>query len=258
MPCKAWLPPGALCDGAVERALADAVWQWSENWFARRLMRPVDQAAPFDRTAFGAGDLQFHFLEGGLAVALDDRARLAIAGMMLDAAVEPAALTPADRPVLDGLATSCVDDLCSRLAQAFNVADGARWRSGGLGALPFGEARAFAFGVIDGEPLVRVIVETHLAIALIKSTAPSATPIPLRPIAAGLARQSVAVSALLGRCELTLAELAELASGDVLVLDRELSLPLDLALDGAVKSGHCTVEQEGEKLRLKIIKSFFG
>ena len=116
-----------------------------------------------------------------------------------------------------------------------------------------------AIASAEGEPLIRVSIATQLAVALIKSLAPAdAVSAPLRPVAEGLAKQPVQVSALVGRCALALSDFAGLAAGDLIVLDRELTRPLDLMLDHVAPSGRCTVEQEGDHLRLKIIATEFG
>lgn len=252
---RAWLPPEAFADAAVDRRLSEAVEQWSLKWFADRTVRRLGGEA---RGAL-PGDPQVHSLEDGLAVAVDGDARTAIAGAMLDAAIDLKKAKPADRRLFDRLSAACLEDLRSRLAQAFKLGPDARWRAGDRtdGFEP-GSARAFAFDDAH-EPLLVLFVTRELEVTSIKSALRSpAPPTPLQPLAAGLAAQQVDMSALLGRCDLTVAELAGLTRGDVLVLDRALDLPLDLALNGQVRRGQCTVEQDGDQLRLKITRTFTG
>lgn len=56
---------------------------------------------------------------------------------------------------------------------------------------------------------------------------------PLVPIVDTLGRESVVVRAIVGDAQLPLGDLAGLAVGDVLVVDRRLGAPLDVRVDGA-------------------------
>lgn len=260
MPVKTWLPSGALGSGAVDRLLADTTGQWSNHWFARRLMRPVGESAWLDRAELGRmRDLQLRYLEAGLAIALEDDAALVIARMMLDERPDRQAKTEADEQLVDRLATGCIDDLGARLAAAFGLTRPQTWRRGGIDLLPFDEACVFAVGPSDKAPTVRVLVAHELVAGIVRSSAkPGRKPAPLRPLAEALARQKVGLSAVMGRCELSLGEFAGLAPGDVLVLDAPTTGTLPLAIDGAARNGRCAVEQEEGRLRLKIVKPLTG
>lgn len=259
MACRTWLPSGAL-GGAVERLLAETSGQWSDHWFARRLMRRVGESASLDRGELGRmRDLQLRYVEAGLAIALEDDSRLVIARMMLDEPADRAALTEADEELVERLAAACIDDLCARLAGAFGLGRAPSWRRGGIDMLPFAEALVFALGPSDNAPTIRVLVAHELAATIVRSSAkPGRRPAPLRPLAEALARQDVGLSAVVGRCELKLGEFAGLAPGDVLVLDAATGGTLPLAINGVARSGRCAVEQENGQLRLKIVKPLIG
>src|SRR5687768_16975358 len=97
MACRTWLPSGALGGGAVDRLLAETSGQWSDHWFARRLMRRVGESASLDRAELGRmRDLQLRYVDSGLAIALEDDARMVIARMMLDEPAGSQARTEAD------------------------------------------------------------------------------------------------------------------------------------------------------------------
>lgn len=260
MACRTWLPSGALGGGAVDRLLAETSGQWSDHWFARRLMRRVGESASLDRGELGRmRDLQLRHVEAGLALALEDDSRLVIARMMLDEPADRAALTEADEELVDRLASACIDDLCARLASAFGLGRAPVWRRGGIETLPFAEACVFALGPTDNAPTIRVLVGHELAAGIVRSSAkPGRKPAPLRPLAEALARQKVGLSAVVGRCELSLGEFAGLAPGDVLVLDAATGGALPLAINGVPRSGRCAIEQENGQLRLKIMQPLTG
>lgn len=261
MACRTWLPSGALGGGgAVDRLIAETSGQWSDHWFARRLMRRVGESAAFDRAELGRmRDLQLRFVDSGLALALEEDSRMVIARMMLGEPAGSDARTEADEQLVDRLAAACIDDLCARLAAAFGLGRTPAWRRGGIDMLPFAEACVFALGPSDKAPTIRVLVGHELAAGIVRSSArPGRKPAPLRPLAEALGRQSVGLSAAVGRCELSLGEFAGLAAGDVLVLDQATGATLPLAINGVPRSGRCAVEQEDGRLRLKIMQPLTG
>lgn len=260
MACRTWLPSGALGGGAVERLLAETSGQWSDHWFARRLMRRVGDSATLDRSEPGRmRDLQLRYVDAGLGLAMEDDARIAIARMMLDEPADREARSEADEELVEKLAAACVDDLCARLAQAFGLGRTPAWRRGGIEALPFTEACVFALGPSENVPTIRVLIGHELAAGIVRSSAkPGRKPEPLRPLAEALAKQAVGLSAVVGRCELSLGEFAGLAPGDVLVLDAATAGTLPLAINGVARSGRCAVEQENGQLRLKIMQPLTG
>lgn len=269
MAFKPWLPDEALDGRAVEALLEDAVEQWSAKWFAKDRMRPTDDLFSVAPGHASSADLRFQVLDGELAVASTASGRAAIARAMLGAgndAGKPGPdgrklpdRKPLDRKLLDRLSAACIDDFCARLGQTFKLERDARWRTDANGgAMPFDDARECAWGLGDA-PLLLLLVAPVLEIALVRSRLPlCARPEKLPPLAAGLAGQNVSLSAFLGRCDLTVAELSGLASGDVLVLDRDLGTPLDLAVDGRVKPGRCTVGHDRDRLSLSIVEPLAG
>jgi hypothetical protein len=179
--------------------------------------------------------------------------------MMLGEPADRDAATEADEGLVERLATACIDDLCARLAGAFGLGRTLAWRRGGIETLPFAEACVFAIGPSDNAPTIRVLVGHELAAGIVRSSAkPGRKPAPLRPLSEALARQNVGLSAVVGRCELSLGEFAGLSTGDVLVLDAATGGTLPLAIDGVARPGRCAVEQENGRLRLKIMQPLTG
>lgn len=257
MPSRAWLPDEALRGGAVERVIGEAVLRWSEKWFARQLVGGLEPPVRTDGQAYGDAPAHLCLHPDGLSIGASAQARLAIAGMMLDAVIDPVRQTAADRYILEALADGCIEDLGREFGRVFRLSAEAGWRRC-VGA-PVSDSDTFAVGSLDGRPLLHVSVSAPLAIGLIKSRSPLPPPRPpLRPVAEGLARQAVPVSALLGRCRLSLGDFAELGAGDVLVLDRDVGDELELALGGRATAARCTLDTEGNGLRLKLLDSLNG
>jgi hypothetical protein len=260
MPFKTWLPSEALGGGAVDRLVADAIGAWSEHWFARRLMRGIGASAALDSGALGRlRHLQLRFSDGGLALALEDDAWVAIARLMLDEPADRHPQTPADEQLVERLAVACIEDLCARLAGTFGLAKSSSWRRGGIESLPFAEACVLAFGASETAPTIRILVANELVARIVRASArPGRKPPPLRPLAEALARQKIGLSAQVGGCSLSLGEFAGLSPGDVLVLDTAAESELPLAVDGVARPGRCTVERTDGQFRLKIVKPLTG
>lgn len=252
---RPWLPAEALQRDDVEQMLADAARQWSAKWFARRNVRPTGPIARLASFAATKGE-RWLTLDDDLTVVVPDASRLQLVSMMLDAPVDPGAQTDADRQVVADLSTACLDDLCRRLARMFRLPDDARWSQLDAGDMPvLIEPRGWSLGA-DNRALLRVAVSTSSIVALVKSGLP--TPVPaqeMQPLAAGLLAQPIGLSALLGRCSLTLTELAELGEGDVLVFDTETMSSLSLSVDHATAPvGRCSVEERDDAIHLKLLE----
>jgi len=109
------------------------------------------------------------------------------------------------------------------------------------------------------EVWVCLLIEAGALAKLVKGQVGSVpTALKLQSMDVGLARQPVALAALLGRCELSVADLSGLTAGDVLVLDRKLDELLDLSIDGRPKAGRCAIEQVGSGLALKVVEPISG
>lgn len=258
MAFKSWLPDEALCGGAIERELRSVAGAWSEAWFARQLVGLLDPPIhAYGRPPEADEDMNCRVHPDGLAIAMPATAGREFAGLMLDFNVESGPLRPADRLLLDRLGERCIADLCDRLGSAFGFVD-SDWRE--ADAVPAqSNASFYRLGLTAGVTLLHIAVETPAAVALIKSrTHVTPKPAPLQPIQAALKQQQVALSGRLGGCAISLADLAALAPGDVVVLDREVDQPLELAVEGRASPGRCTAEQADGRLQLKIVKPLSG
>lgn len=247
----AWLPQAALRDGAVGRLLGARIGQWSAKWIAGGGIDLLDERT-LEGAAPGCDAIAWQGPGEGVALGLPGPAPAGLAGLALDADLSGARLEGLDRQLVERLAEAMLDDLRRDLAGLFEMVPAATWRA--LPAAPaWVGALRYAFG-----PASRKFV-LHLALAAdrlarLRKSAIGAAPaaVALQPVAAGLAGQPIGLSARVGGCALSLAELGGLAAGDVLILDRAAGEPLDLVVDGAVKRGRCTLDQAGDRLSLQI------
>jgi len=248
---RSWLPAEAIQRGIRDMPLRACVRDWASSWFAAGQADvtgdPVTTAGP------GAARGTCWILAEDVVLALAADAEARIAALMVGAPDDPAALTVADRAVLDGAAQACVADLRTRLAAALRLG-GAGWRGGAPGdSMP---APRWTWRISDGRgsTLLEIALGEELIVRRVRAaldTAPASRD--LSSFAAALSDQPVSISALVGRSRLTTTELAGLARGDVLVLDRDLESPVDIAVEYRPKSLRCTVDRQDDRLHLTIV-----
>jgi flagellar motor switch/type III secretory pathway protein FliN len=250
---RPWLPESALARGGVDQALAEVARHWSAKWLARKSVRPLGALAAVP--TLPGGGLRWLALDNDVAIALSNGASDRLAMLMLGENA-PLKISDADRRVLDSLVEGALRELCRRIAEALGLPPETRWREPDADAPPIDRPQTCQFGVDTATPLLHLGLATDVLIALARARA-ARSPIRARvkPIAAGLATQQVEVSAALGRCSLTLADLAGLGVGDVLLLDRKANAPLALSVDGVpTRRGTCSVQHDGDRLELKLLE----
>ena len=240
---RAWLPPDALSSERVGPLIAGIVKDWSDHWFAKA----EASVASFyqDDWPRRSADAGWRSCSGVASLSLTPLGEIAIVGAMLATNVPQGSIGPSDRKVIEHLAIACADDLLRRLGKL------------ALGPNPIPP--------IDGSPIdledctlwdislgarkgvLKLALAGDAALQMIKRQLPKAPTTRIDPLTKGLAKQRVEVAADLGRSRLSLAELEDLAIGDVLVLDRLAAHPVPLLVEGAPSSLRASLESEGER-----------
>jgi hypothetical protein len=238
-----WLPLGAAVGPRVRDALEGAVDDWSGRWFAGA--RPsLDTVEP---RAAGATPAPGGWLLYGDAVAVsaDGPGTIRVAGLALGTDVDGLILSEADRDILGQLATRIFADLASALGSALGMHEigdappdacddpfkgdagiflrilDVRGRAFALAALPLGTVVPFLRGGIPARP----------------------TP-PLARIDGALGHTRTRLDIRLGETRLSLGELAGLASGDVLILDRTIEAGAEIAIAVGRRPGFASAALE--------------
>lgn len=247
-----WLPRGSLDGGAVAAALAGTFDAWSVAWLARGRVTPVAivsgdaLAAPVDGQWFDSGC--------GLALAVPGAARDELVAMLLGAT--SSGNGPIDADILARLVRDCLDDLGRRLAASCGLPPETRWALRDAARVPdIAAPHGVALRGTGAASPLRLVIARDLAIALRKGALPAPVkPSPPKPIGDALGGQRIAVAAAVGRCRLTLADVAGLGVGDVLVLDTPAGAPLALAIDDIVVApGAWSVGESDDRLHLTLI-----
>ena len=243
---NAWLPRNAIAAAAEQLAVREMVADWAATWFARggAVLRGMDAIAAGQRLS-GAEQA----VEDGLGIAVDADATAAIAALMVGSI--DATATAADHAAIDAAVVQAIGDLRGRAARLLGLSADVAWRPRADGER---SSAGYRFRIALGAATLSIVVADRLLIAAIKGRLrPAASRPPLDAPDAGLAAQAVTISALLGTARLAMGELAALSVGDVVILDRQLTDPALLAVDGDVRQAPCRVSTGGAHLALAFV-----
>jgi flagellar motor switch/type III secretory pathway protein FliN len=201
-----WLPAGAATGRHARAHLEEKVASWSERWFAGA-SASLSSLAP---------------CPAGGATAPPETLR--IAGLALGADPRRLVLSEPDRDILEGLAAAIAADLAASL--------GAPAPGEGPEPSPAEEAEpAILAGASDGEgrDLLQLAVPAAALVPAIKARIPARTAQPLGDIERASGKTVTRIELRLGAASLSLAELAGLGEGDVLLLDRRVEDGVEVA-----------------------------
>ncbi|WP_322966400.1 FliM/FliN family flagellar motor switch protein [Sphingomonas fuzhouensis] len=214
---RPWLPADTVPPASLRALLAESIEPWSTRWFAGEPLRLSSLRRD------GRGDWSWRSLEAGLMLGTTADTMVQVGARMLG--VEAKDRAAPDRALLEEVAEDCLGDLRARLVQAVAMAPTAEWRP---------VVRAPGWVATIGTPPLHLglALTDALFAALVLRVLPPAPALPLGSGAAALAAIEVAVSAAVGRAELSVADLRALEIGDVIILDRPLAAPVPLAVDG--------------------------
>ena len=225
---REWLPPGAAESGAARRLVDEAVGQWSAKWFVR-----AEAVAAGHATARGAAPRRQSGWRSAGAVATSQSAAeaLRLAGLALGADPEQLVLSEADRDLIDRFSAMVAADLASSLEQGFGIDAAAA--AAAPAEDPFAGDGGLAFTVSDRaeRPLLQVAIPAAALVPFLKGAmaAPRRRGAPVARLGRAFESTPVAIEARLGTTTLPLGELAGLAVGDVLILDRMVEEGAELA-----------------------------
>lgn len=227
-----WLPRDALGHEVVREMLEQAVAGWTERWFVGAYAS-IAAARVVAADPRGANDEGWRVYRHSVGIRVTRPALARMVEKALDlAGPPPSPPSEADTYLLAGLERKILQDLTEAIEQAFGL-------PGDLSpdprkiADPFAGAGGLAVSLAD--PAGRDILTLGLPAAAAWTRLKTRLAPPRRrterfePLARPLGAVDVGIEAVIGGVELTLAELNDLAAGDVLILDRRLDQPVDVA-----------------------------
>lgn len=229
-PARRWWPISTADLSRLSAAVTTVV----DAWHARWVVQPEPLAAQFD-IASGTSPIKRWRDDAGVDLRLVERSFNRLLRKALDLPTGMALpLGGHAADIVGKLSSAMFDDLIAGIGHGLSLND---LHEGPSATDDADTARhALTISLADGEPLLHVAVTAQW----IRDSLPPTTGRPLLPTTsrqAALADSRVVLTAIAGSCDLSAAELAGLAIGDVLVtttpLDRPMSLALTPSIDGA-------------------------
>lgn len=245
---RLWLPHDTNYAPLEDRITA-AVRSWAQSWFGDDgLNLQVDSTA----NAVSLPSSSVQLCASGAWLIASETMVEAMGRAALQLGRE-AIIHEADRPVIESVGSEALEGLRDHLVRELRLeksgaVDG---RSSGI---PVG-SRWTIEAVSVGLRVDFVLSEVERTNALLRLLPKAAPAQPLATAVDALAPLKIELSATLGRCAITVAELRTLAPGDVLLFDRPLDAHLPLMVNGTrATRGSCSVARESDGLRLQIIE----
>ena len=227
-----WLPWGVLSLEAVRETLEQAVAQWSAEWFVASGVVVAGVRATMSASRPDGDGTGWRVYRTVVAVRGGRPALSRLVNRALDLRSEAVDPTPADRRLLAGLEEKILDGLAETLERAMGVA-GRPKSVADRPEDPLDDDGGLLVSLAEpsGREVLVVAIPAGVVFGYAKAALgrPAGPKCPLQPMATALADVRIPFEARIGKVELTLSELNELAVGDVLVLDRPLDQAVDIA-----------------------------
>ncbi|MEH3123283.1 MAG: FliM/FliN family flagellar motor C-terminal domain-containing protein [Sphingomonas phyllosphaerae] len=234
-----WLPAAAIARAVDDVPVRRVVAEWAAAWFVGASPKVRPASGPVEMPVAGTS-----WASEGLVLTIGAEMD-EVLGDLVFGAIPPDATT-GDRTAIASVVAACLGDLRARLAKA--IGSGAAW------AGDVEPARRWQWRVDVGRAAaLHVAVEEAWIVRRACAALPQAAAVPLVPLADALASQRIDVAALVGRSRLTTVELAQLADGDVVVLDRALDAAAPLAVDGVAGPLRCAIVEHDDHLTLTLV-----
>jgi len=217
----------------VREPLVSVVAQWSACWF-------VGDYATVTSLKISPGAARNESDDGGwrlhrkaIAARSEPEALSRMTDRALDTDTRDLMLNDNDKTLIKALECRLVEDLVERLELAFGVVGG---ENGGDRRVrdPLANGGGVLATLVDlsGRDILSVALPCHVVVPHIKSTlSPSLLPQEApKSLTTAFGNVPMMIEALVGSAQLTLAELADLSVGDVLVLDRAIGAPVGVTV----------------------------
>jgi len=232
---RTWLPANSFTLERVREALGDILDDWARSWMGSTTMTVarVNTAQALGRLS---EDAELRSSDGTIDLVLSGHGKRNLIEAALRVELAGAPLNDADHRLLTLFAKKLVDDLAEKIRRSIGEDTGQD------------DARIALTLALDGKDSMSLALPRSTIAQCIKARiARSSRAIKPTRRRIALASTFVGIEAVLGRVSLSVEDLKGLAIGDVLVLDRPATAPVDLK-----------ISETGRHLRSGILQSDHG
>lgn len=249
-----WLPRDAATPAATQRVLEARIESWAHDWFAGAPACVIGRLVRFDGPRLELRKT-IRFRCEGVEVSIGTQGLVALGALVLDVSTASGARTAEDTRLLEALGSDCLKGLTHQLSNLFDLGKSV-WLQADATDGDSGTHR-IEIGLAGRTATITITLRSQRFANFVRSTLPAAMAKGrLGDGATALGQTPIALSAALGGCELSLAELSSMSVDDVIVLDSALADPRPLAVDGAaLAKGACAVVQTAKGIALQIVEA---
>ncbi len=243
-----WVPDDCLTSERASQPFALIVLDWAEQWFRRKPWLVQGQWRDLSRSEVS----HYRTIERSSQVAIkgEDGAACHLALAILNMEGESPA-TDQDHELLTQLGRRALTDLAGRLLNLFKESPrGAAETQSYRGERPF----QLSIGRPGSCPLLLEIGESDLRAFVRERFATTDLSAPLTASSEARNAVPVNISACLGTANVNLADLAELAIGDVIVLNTRAGEPATLLVEDTPTPIACSVIETSDECVLKLLE----
>lgn len=256
--CRSWLPASALRTSAIDRLVDQMLRAWSAKWLARSDLRRIGPITRVESSALDGEGWTWFAIDDALALRIGATTSSSLVRSMLDVSDVDSPTTDADRRIVETLARKALDDLMRSLLE-FHPGGGTRWTEMPAGERPPASHQWECRISLGTHATLLFAMSDDAVIAAIKGSLPRPKQRPLHSLGTALGAQTIGLSARLGCTRISLNDLANLAVGDVLILDSALADASTVTIDGRPREGlGCSVERQTDAFTLTMLQPLHG
>jgi hypothetical protein len=250
----AWLPERALNDGVVFDALRVVVDAWLHDWVQAPKPFALQSDTDVDWSDASEGSLCIKQGDVGFRISIAPLGQVQLAEAILSARWVWRRFAGTDLRLLRALSERSAEDLGRRLVRSLGLGAVERWDD----AAPLSGRLQRCSLYFSGNPkaMLQIDMDRAFCVALRKRHCRPMRPMkPIGSLAAAVSGEMTSIGGYIGAGAVTMAELASLRSGDVLVLDRAVGATFDLTINGVATSTPAAVRAGNVDARLSSVRN---
>ena len=257
---RPWIPEAALYDGVIQSAFSSTIREIANEICTRKLDLSITFSAATPAFEFDGVDTFWSTVDGTFHAFYVGGTELTLAEALLGIDLLPTRLLPADWELISSLADMFTERLLQTVTDRLDSpSDLVRHPPEMRPSFP-GACAQLSIALPAGQQLIAMSIAPNALVSmrkhLVEGSSFSAS---LGCKDTAVNTQRVQIGAQLGSTLLSLREFKSLAEGDVLILDRMASAPLELSLNGRRLAGPtCTAVQDGSSLGIKLYREIDG
>lgn len=250
---RRWWPIGQVDRQRAATALSTIVDTWMMRWVVRPIPFDARAEVAFEATSASKASVRWHSTSG-VDLSVRERAWDRIVRAALDLPdQQPMTIEGPAADVVKSLSSAMLDDLMAGMAEGLKVPDLAPMRAAQPGDR---SATIDVWITLVGDEL---LLHASLHDSWLRETLPPSTPaVPAPPVTrrAAMDQTVASLTAVLGSCEISVAELSGLSVGDVLATNTPVDQAIELILrgngDATTMLGRAAPVRSGNRIALVV------